>query len=154
MNSDAKKLRKVFKITLYMNGIIAILDILAGFFFSYTGIITPILIKVSHIHGVIGSVSNFILNMSSRVQIIGAFYFFSHGIVKLLLVWGLLTVRLWAYPISIIFLGGFSLYQLYEIIFVEFSGIITFFMIFNSIVTLLIIDEYKRIKKVLKEKSA
>lgn len=134
-----------------MNGIIAILDILAGFFFSYTNTITPLLAKVADHHGVIGTVTTFILNMSDRVQVIGAFYFFSHGFVKLLLVWGLLTVRLWAYPVSIVFLGGFSLYQLYEIVFVEFSAVIAFFMVFNSIVTLLIIDEYKRIKSVLKK---
>lgn len=151
MNADAKKLRKVFLVTIYMNGVIAILDILAGFFFSYTDSITPLLTKLSTHQNILGDIAGLILSLSKKVQIIGAFYFFSHGFVKLLLVWGLLTVRLWAYPISIVFLGGFSAYQLYEILFVDFSWVLSFFMIFNSIVTLLIIDEYKRIKKVLKQ---
>lgn len=151
MNDDTKKLRKVFVVTIYMNGVIAILDILAGFFFSYTNTITPILLKLSSQETLVGTVANILISLSKKVQIIGAFYFFSHGFVKLLLVWGLLTLRLWAYPISIIFLGGFGLYQLYEILFVEFSWVITFFMLFNSIVTLLIIDEYKRVKQFLKK---
>lgn len=151
MNADTKKLRRVFVVTIYMNGIIAILDIFAGFFFSYTHTITPFLLKLSSESSLLGTAANLIISLSKKIQIIGAFYFFSHGFVKLLLVWGLLTLRLWAYPISIVFLGGFGLYQLYEILFVDFSWVITFFMLFNSIVTLLIIDEYKRVKKFLKK---
>jgi uncharacterized membrane protein len=42
-----------------------------------------------------------------------AFYLLSHGVVKLLLVVGLLKNKLWSYPASLVVLGLFITYQLY-----------------------------------------
>lgn len=41
-------------------------------------------------------------------------YLLSHGALKLLLVWALLTSRLWAYPVAIAVFVAFSAYQLYR----------------------------------------
>ncbi len=46
-------------------------------------------------------------------QLFVALYLLSHGIVKLVLVVGLLRNRLWAYPAALIVFGLFALYQVY-----------------------------------------
>jgi len=137
-------LHKAFLATTIMNGVIAVLDILAGFFFAFQGIIDPYLTTLASGQGFIASCAALIQSMSGRVQAIGAFYFFSHGAVKCLLVWGLWKSKLWAYPVSIVFLTGFSLYQLYEII-IHYSFIITAFLLFNTVVIILVINEYRRV---------
>jgi membrane protein DedA with SNARE-associated domain len=134
----------IVAISLLLNGLIAVLDILAGFFFALQPSITPYLIGFSEHTGAISTLAGLILTMSDRVQTIGAFYFFSHGAVKFLLVWGLWKSKLWAYPVSIVFLTGFSLYQLYEII-IHYSFIVTAFLLFNTIVIILVIQEYRRV---------
>ena len=137
-------LHKVFLATIVINGVIAVLDILAGFFFAYNHLIDPYLTSLTQQGGIIATLAALIQNMSGRVQAIGAFYFFSHGAVKALLVWGLWKTKLWAYPVSIIFLSGFSIYQLYEII-IHFSFIVTAFLLFNTVVIILVINEYRRV---------
>jgi uncharacterized membrane protein len=44
-----------------------------------------------------------------------AFYLFSHGIIKIVLVVALLQQRLWAYPLAIVVLGVFIVYQIYRL---------------------------------------
>ncbi|MFZ4499909.1 MAG: DUF2127 domain-containing protein [Minisyncoccia bacterium] len=139
-----KHLHRAFIATVIMNGVIAVLDILAGFFFAFKPSIDGYLLGFVSYGGIVASLAQLIIDMSGRVQLIGAFYFFSHGAVKLLLVWGLWKTKLWAYPVSILFLTGFSLYQLYEII-VQFSPIVTAFLLFNTVVIILVIHEYRQV---------
>lgn len=139
-----KHLHRAFIATVIMNGIIAVLDILAGFFFVFKPSIDVYLTGFNSYGGIIATLAQLVVDMSGRVQLIGAFYFFSHGAIKLLLVWGLWKTKLWAYPVSIAFLGGFSLYQLYEIS-VQFSPVVTAFLLFNTIVIILVIQEYRRV---------
>lgn len=51
---------------------------------------------------------------SGSAQSFYAFYLLSHGLVKIVLVAGLLREKLWAYPASFAVLGGFIAYQLYR----------------------------------------
>jgi uncharacterized membrane protein len=44
-----------------------------------------------------------------------AAYLFSHGIIKIILVVALLQQRLWAYPLAIVVLSIFIVYQLYRL---------------------------------------
>lgn len=44
-----------------------------------------------------------------------AFYLFSRGLIKALLIFALLRSKLWAYPLSLAVLGAFLAYQLYQI---------------------------------------
>jgi uncharacterized membrane protein len=69
-------------------------------------------------------------------------YFFSHGIIKLFLVWGLLTNRLWAYPTAIVFLAGFSLYQIFDL-FIHFSWFTALLLIVNGMTIFFIAREYR-----------
>src|ERR1700704_2752463 len=53
-------------------------------------------------------------NFTLSSQHFYAFYLLSHGVIKAFLVIGLLRNKRWAYPVSIVVLGLFIVYQLYR----------------------------------------
>jgi uncharacterized membrane protein len=49
-----------------------------------------------------------------KTQLFGAVYLLTHGLVKIVIVVGLLRRERWAYPVAFVFLGGFVIYQIYR----------------------------------------
>jgi len=74
-----------------------------------------------------------------------AFYLFSHGIVKVFLVIGLLRRQLWAYPASLVVLSLFIAYQLYRYTHTRGVGLIVL-TVFDLVVMVLIWHEYKLLR--------
>lgn len=75
-----------------------------------------------------------------------AFYLLTHGLVKLVVVAGLLREKLWAYPASFLVFGAFIAYQLYRYSFThDFSLILL--SIFDLFVIGLAIHEYRLLKR-------
>ena len=70
-----------------------------------------------------------------------AIYLLSHGVIKLALVAALLRGLLWAYPVSIVVLLGFVVYQLYRFEFTHSWGLIAL-TLFDLVVIILIVREY------------
>lgn len=85
-----------------------------------------------HMAGQLAAVSSFFI----------ALYLISRGLIKLLLIIALLLDQLWAYPFSLVALGGFVCYQCYQII-VSHSGVIVALTIFDLVVMWLIWEEYR-----------
>jgi uncharacterized membrane protein len=75
-----------------------------------------------------------------------AFYLLSHGLVKLLLVVGLLRNKLWSYPASLAILGLFIIYQLYRFSYTHGMGLILL-TVFDVLVMGLIWHEYNLIRR-------
>ena len=75
-----------------------------------------------------------------------AFYLLSHGLVKVLLVIGLLRNKLWAYPASLIVLGLFIVYQLYRFSYTHGIGLIVL-TVFDVFVIALIWHEYRLVRR-------
>ncbi len=75
-----------------------------------------------------------------------AFYLLSHGIVKLLLVIGLLKNKLWSYPASLIVLGLFIAYQLYRFTYTHGTGLLVL-TAFDMLVMGLIWHEYRLVRR-------
>jgi uncharacterized membrane protein len=75
-----------------------------------------------------------------------AFYLLSHGLVKLLLVVGLLRNKLWSYPASLAILGLFIIYQLYRFSYTHGMGLIVL-TVFDVLVMGLIWHEYNLIRR-------
>jgi uncharacterized membrane protein len=75
-----------------------------------------------------------------------AFYLLSHGLVKLLLVVGLLRNKLWSYPASLAILGLFIIYQLYRFSYTPGMGLILL-TVFDVLVMGLIWHEYNLIRR-------
>ena len=75
-----------------------------------------------------------------------AFYLLSHGLVKSVLVIGLLREKLWAYPASFAVFGAFIAYQLYRYSFTHDFGLILL-SIFDLFVIYLAVHEYRLLRK-------
>ncbi len=140
-------LHKAFFATVIVNGCIAVADLFAGLFFLFQQRITAIIYFYHYPFS--STIQSVIMSISAQNQAMGMVYFFSHGIVKIILVWGLLTNRLWAYPLAIVLLSGFSLYQIYDL-FVHFSWFTVLLLIVNIITITFISREYLQIKTMRK----
>jgi uncharacterized membrane protein len=75
-----------------------------------------------------------------------AFYLLSHGLVKGVLVWGLLREKLWAYPASFAVFGAFIAYQLYRFSFTHEIALILL-SIFDMFVIFLAVHEYRLLRR-------
>lgn len=90
-------------------------------------------------------------NFSVATEHFYAFYLLSHGMVKLLLVIGLLKGKLWAYPASLVVFGLFILYQLYRFSYTHGAGLIVL-TVLDVAVMVLIWHEYGLVRRHLPTK--
>lgn len=75
-----------------------------------------------------------------------AVYLLSHGLVKVVLVYGLLREKLWAYPASFIVFGLFIAYQLYRFSYTHEIALIAL-TVFDLFVIALAVHEYRLLRK-------
>ena len=75
-----------------------------------------------------------------------AFYLLSHGLVKSVLVIGLLREKLWAYPASVAVFGAFIAYQLYRYSWTHDIALILL-SIFDLFVIYLAVHEYRLLRR-------
>lgn len=94
-------------------------------------------------------IANFMIKLSSKftisTQYFGVFYLISHGIVKIILIIFLWKRKSWAYPLTIVSLILFIIYQVYRYTLYPSSGLIIL-TFFDIVMILLTFMEYKRIK--------
>jgi uncharacterized membrane protein len=95
-------------------------------------------------------ISNYLLgaaqNFSVGAQMFAFIYLLSHGVIKLLLIAGLLKKKLWAYPASLVVFSLFIVYQIYRYTYTQSVWLIIL-TLFDLIVLWLIWREYRYIKK-------
>jgi uncharacterized membrane protein len=77
-----------------------------------------------------------------EVRVPASVFLIVHGIVKLVLVGGLATNRLWAYPAAILMFAGFTIYQVYQLS-QQFSLFLAAVTVLDVIIILLVIAEYR-----------
>jgi uncharacterized membrane protein len=92
-------------------------------------------------------VANLLLHNTRTIidtRISASAFLIVHGVVKLALVGGLATNKLWSYPAAIVVFTGFTIYQIYQLTQQSslFLGIVTVLDIF---VVLLVIAEYRHV---------
>jgi len=90
-------------------------------------------------------------DFSVATQHFYAFYLLSHGIVKLLLVIGLLKGKLSSYPASLVVFGLFVLYQLYRFSYTHGLGLIAL-TVLDIVVMVLIWHEYGLVRRHLRSR--
>ena len=81
-------------------------------------------------------------DFSVATQHFYAFYLLSHGVVKLLLVAGLLRDKLWAYPASPVAMTLFIAYQLYRYSYTHGIGLLAL-TVFDLVVIWLVWHEWR-----------
>jgi uncharacterized membrane protein len=80
-----------------------------------------------------------------EVRVSASAFLIVHGIVKLALVGGLATNRLWSYPVAILVFAGFTIYQVYQLS-QQYSLFLEVVTVLDVIVIVLIIAEYRRMR--------
>ena len=150
-----KRIHQIFAVSVSLKGLHALFEVVAG--------IALYLVSTQKIVGSISDWSNrqialerhdwiathllrFAESFSVEKHHFYAFYLLSHGLVKGVLVVGLLKEKLWAYPASFVVFGAFIAYQLYRYSFThDFSLILL--SIFDLFVIALAVHEYRLLRK-------
>jgi uncharacterized membrane protein len=85
-------------------------------------------------------------NLSANAKLLGGIYLLSHGVIKILLVTGLLRRKVWCYPVATAVLGVFIGYQVYRLG-VHYSVGLLCLTVFDCLIVALIVREYRRVKR-------
>lgn len=94
------------------------------------------------------SVANLLLHITRsaiKVRVSASAFLIVHGIVKLALVIGLATHRLWSYPLAILVFTGFTIYQLYQVS-QQYSLFMVTVTVLDVMVIILVIAEYRHMR--------
>ena len=146
-----KVIREAFDIGVLLKGVDGALEILGGILLYFIKPQTiDAIVRFFTTHELSEDTHDFIavhlvqaaqhLTLSS--QLFGAFYLLSHGIVKIIIVVGLLKEKLWAYHIGIIFLAASIIYQLYRYS-INQSIAMLLLTLFDLVVVWLVWHEYR-----------
>ena len=85
-------------------------------------------------------------SFSLETQHFYAFYLFTHGLLKLAVVVGLLREKLWAYPACFVVFSAFIAYQLYRYSFTHDLGLVLL-SVLDAFVIALAWHEYRLLRK-------
>jgi uncharacterized membrane protein len=149
-----KTIHRIFDVSVALKGLHALIEILGG--------LALYLVSTETIVGVINRYSQdelvedphdfvathllkFAEGFSVEKHDFYAFYLLSHGLVKLVVVAGLLREKLWAYPASFVVFGAFIAYQLYRYSYTHDVSLILL-SIFDLFVIALAVHEYRLVK--------
>jgi uncharacterized membrane protein len=80
-----------------------------------------------------------------HTQTFGAVYLLTHGLVKIVIVIGLLRREHWAYYVAFVFLGGFVIYQVYRMTYAPSVGLVLL-TVFDLFIIWLTWREFQRMR--------
>ena len=152
---NEQRIHQIFQISVLIKGAFAVIECVAGvaFFLVSTSSIQNLVNMLTQ-EDLTENPKDFIAthllaaaqNFSVETKNFYALYLLSHGIVKLLLVIGLLRNKLWSYPASLIVLGLFIVYQLYRFSYTHGAGLMLL-TVFDIFVMGLIWHEYRLMRR-------
>ena len=149
-----KNIHGVFEISVVLKGIYSMLEIIGGifaFFVTKAFIISTVLMYTQEeltedpkdfIAHYLITVAN---NLSVGTKYFVAFFLLIHGIIKLILIVGLLKKKMWSYPSSILVFSLFIIYQSYKFYLSHSVGLILL-TVLDVLIILLTIHEYRYMK--------
>ena len=147
---NERRIHQVFLLTVMLKGAHAVIECASGFVLALvsTGAIAKLINRLTA-EELIEDRTDFVAthllswaqNYSVESKHFYAFYLLSHGVVKLLLVVGLLKGKLWSYPASLVVIGLFILYQLYRFSYTHGAGLIALTAL-DIVVMVLVWHEY------------
>jgi uncharacterized membrane protein len=152
---NEKRIHQIFQVSVLIKGAYSVIECVAGVAFALVSTssiknLVDMLTQEELIEDPKDFIATHLLaaaqNFSVETKNFYAFYLLSHGIVKLLLVIGLLRNKLWSYPVSLIVLGLFIVYQLYRFSYTRGAGLIVL-TVFDILVMGLIWHEYRLMRR-------
>jgi uncharacterized membrane protein len=117
-------LERTFRVSLMVKGLDGVLEVIGGVLLllippERIGVIARFLTQHELSEDPHDVIANGLLNLTNSLSVsaslFGAAYLLLHGLVKIVLVWAVLSDKLWAYPWMIGFLLVFIAYQGYQI---------------------------------------
>jgi len=151
---NEQRIHQIFTISVLLKGAHAVIECVSGLALALVrpGAIQDFVSAITQ-HELIAKPNDFIarhlLHWAAGIDVstqhFYAFYLFSHGIVKVFLVVGLLRRQLWAYPASLVVLALFIAYQLYRYTHTRGVGLIVL-TVFDLFVMVLIWHEYRLLR--------
>ena len=148
------RIRLYFRVSVFLKGTFSLVEVIAGTlaFFIPVSSITNVVIAIAQgelIEDPSDFVATHLLAFAQQFSITSgtfiAIYLLSRGLIKLVLVGALLKNQLWAYPSSLIVLGLFVLYQLYQIMMTHSLPLILL-TLFDLIVMWFVWREYEVVR--------
>ena len=150
-----KRIHQVFVASVLFKGAHALIEIVSGLALYLVSTATIITMLNRWSYGELAEdkhdwIANHLLEFSRHFSVAEhhfyAFYLLSHGIIKGILVIGLLREKLWAYPASFAVFGAFIAYQLYRYSYTHDFALILL-SIFDLFVIYLAVHEYRLLRK-------
>ena len=152
---NEQRIHQIFEISILLKGAHALIECIGGLMLAFvstsaiTGLVNSLaqdeLIEDSN--DFVGThLSTLAQSFTLSTQHFYAFYLLGHGVIKVLLVIGLIRNKLWAYPASLVVLGLFIVYQLYRFSYTHGFGLIVL-TVFDVFVMGLIWHEYRVVRR-------
>jgi len=150
-----RSIRLYFDVSVILKGLISFVEVVAGIlaFFIPVSVLTNFLLNIAGGELIEQPNDFFAQLLSHSAQQLSltsgtfiAIYLLSRGLVKLLLVVALLKNQLWAYPTSLVVIGAFVCYQVYQFA-VGHSLFIVLLTVFDFIVMYFIWREYQILRE-------
>ena len=152
---NERRIHQFFEVSVLLKGAHALIECIGGLVLAFvsTSAITSLVNSLTQ-EELIEDPNDFVAshllslaqNFTISTQRFYAFYLLSHGVIKAFLVIGLLRNKLWAYPVSLVVLGLFIVYQLYRFSYTHGVGLIVL-TVFDVIVMGLIWHEYRLVSR-------
>lgn len=155
MRINETNIRGVFRASLWLKGAHSVLEVFSGLtlaLVSHDAIvrIATLLTRAELIEDprdlVANALRQAVEGFTTGAQSFAAWYLFSHGLIKLVLVAAVLANRVWAYPAFIAALIGFILYQVYRMSF-EVTFALMAITVLDLVVLVLAWHEYEFVRR-------
>lgn len=150
-----KGIHSIFVISIILKGVNALMEIAGSIiiFIISQDLVTKLVLRLTQeelSEDPQDLIANYLVNSASHFSVNAqhffAFYLFSHGIIKLALVVGLLKNKFWAYPASLVVFGIFIIYQIYRYYFTHSVWLVAL-TVFDLLVIWLVWHEYNYLKR-------
>ncbi len=146
----SRLLHELFEISVVLKGVYGFAEIVLGsiiLFFNRHFVVNFLLYFVQ---GELNEdptdwIANQILHFSNYItpssELFIGVYFLTYGVIKLILVYGLLKEKMWSFPTAIVFMTLFGLYEIYRV-FHTHSLILTILIVIDAATIFLVWHEY------------
>ncbi|TPK86208.1 DUF2127 domain-containing protein [Mesorhizobium sp. B2-4-13] len=152
---DERHIHQIFEVSVWLKGAHALIECLGGVLLylvttdaiaSWVNAFTQEELIEDPSDFIAGYLSQMASHFSVASKEFYAFYLLSHGLIKLLLVVGLLRGKLWSYPASLVALGAFMIYQVYRWSYTHSAGLLVL-TVFDALVMVLIWHEWAVVQR-------
>ncbi|MER8993407.1 DUF2127 domain-containing protein [Mesorhizobium sp. M0482] len=152
---DERRIHQIFELSVWLKGLHALIECVGGILLyvvttdaiaSWVNTFTQEELIEDPNDFIAGYLSQMASHFSVASKEFYAFYLLSHGLIKLLLVVGLLRGKLWSYPASLAALGAFMIYQVYRYSYTHSFGLLVL-TVFDAVVMVLIWHEWKVVRQ-------